>query len=816
MKRYCWTIRLILICGVLTGGVEAAWATDCNSNGSPDDLDLSLLGRVCWTDFDRDRISCTGRDGTGQSVIVASGLETPNGLAFDLASGHVYWADQGLDAIRRADLDGQNAIDIAIGTPDPQDIALDLVARKVYWVDAGIDVIMRANLDGPHPDPTPETLCLLGGGKPIGLSLDPVHGMIYWADADTGDILRGRIDAPCPGEVFRDNLPNHIHSVFVDPLNEYVYWTDHTDHEIWRCDLDSTGCTQIVSGAGYPVDIAVDPVEQFVYWTNRTAGKVQKAPLATGSPITDLATDLPQNIWGVALTIGGDCNFNEIPDQCDIASGVSRDCNGNTSPDECDLANGTSRDCQSDDVPDECQLPANDCNTNSVPDECDIHGGSSADLDSNGFPDECATSSIDCNANGLPDDLDLSRLGRVYWTDFANDRISFVDRKGADREVVVDAELMTPNGLAIDLAAGHIYWADQGLDAIRRANLDGTNVIDIAAGTPDAQDIALDLETRKVYWVDAGSDVIMRADLDGTHPDPTPETLCDLEGGKPIGVSLDSVHGMIYWADSDAGDIRRGPIDDPCPGEIVHDDIRDHVHAVLVDPASGHVYWSDHTAHRIWRRNLDLTGLTVVVDGAGYPVDIAVDPIEQYVYWTNRTAGRIQKAPLSTGSPITDLVTGLPQNIWGITLTVGDDCNQNDRPDECDLAGGTSDDCNADDLPDECDIAIGTSQDCQQDIIPDECQLVGNDCNTNAMPDDCELDFDSDGLIDDCDPDIDNDSIDNETDVCDFTPMGATPITEPGDCLIGTLRGDYDGDCDVDLADFVWFEADMTGPVNGG
>jgi hypothetical protein len=68
-----------------------------------------------------------------------------------------------------------------------------------------------------------------------------------------------------------------------------------------------------------------------------------------------------------------DCNDNEVPDSCDIASGTSLDCNGNGIPDECDLAGGT--------------IP--DCNENGIPDSCDIASGTSADKEANGIPDEC-------------------------------------------------------------------------------------------------------------------------------------------------------------------------------------------------------------------------------------------------------------------------------------------------------------------------------------------------------------------------------------------------------------------------------------------
>jgi hypothetical protein len=66
-------------------------------------------------------------------------------------------------------------------------------------------------------------------------------------------------------------------------------------------------------------------------------------------------------------------------------------------------------------------------------------------------------------------------------------------------------------------------------------------------------------------------------------------------------------------------------------------------------------------------------------------------------------------------------------------------------------------------------------------------------------------DFDDDGLSDECDGDVDNDGVPNEEDECDFTPLGASVQSD------GTLRGDLDGDCDVDLEDFSILQQDFTG-----
>ena len=66
-----------------------------------------------------------------------------------------------------------------------------------------------------------------------------------------------------------------------------------------------------------------------------------------------------------------DCNGNGVSDLVEI---IFLDCNGTDVPDECDIAAGVSEDCNSNGVPDECEHDR-DCNANFVPDECDMAAG---------------------------------------------------------------------------------------------------------------------------------------------------------------------------------------------------------------------------------------------------------------------------------------------------------------------------------------------------------------------------------------------------------------------------------------------------------
>ena len=50
------------------------------------------------------------------------------------------------------------------------------------------------------------------------------------------------------------------------------------------------------------------------------------------------------------------------------------------------------------------------------------------------------------------------------------------------------------------------------------------------------------------------------------------------------------------------------------------------------------------------------------------------------------------------------------------------DCNDNGRPDLCDIHEGTSPDCNDNGVPDACDLERGSSEDENEDGLPDDCQ----------------------------------------------------------------------------------------------
>lgn len=55
----------------------------------------------------------------------------------------------------------------------------------------------------------------------------------------------------------------------------------------------------------------------------------------------------------------------------------------------------------------------------------------------------------------------------MYWTDWGeNPKIECADLDGQERHVLVNTSLGWPNGLALDLQEGKVYWGDAKTDKI--------------------------------------------------------------------------------------------------------------------------------------------------------------------------------------------------------------------------------------------------------------------------------------------------------------------------------------------------------------
>ena len=243
---------------------------------------------------------------------------------------------------------------------------------------------------------------------------------------------------------------------------------------------------------------------------------------------------------------------------------------------------------------------------------------------------------------------------KLYFTEkVVGSRIRRADLDGSGVEGLVTTGLTNPAGIALDVAAGKMYWTDNGIDKIQRADLDGSNVEDlfVPGGLSSLRHIALDVAAGKMYWPDAGSNDIQRANLDGTGLEPPLVTGLP----APNGIALDVAAGKMYWTDLGTLKIQRANLD----GTVVEDRLTGiAAGGIALDPVAGKMYWTENVTNKIQRANLDGTNVEDLVTGLTAVEDIALDIAAGKMYWTDNVGNRIQRANLD-GTNVEDVLTGL-------------------------------------------------------------------------------------------------------------------------------------------------------------
>jgi DNA-binding beta-propeller fold protein YncE len=207
--------------------------------------------------------------------------------------------------------------------------------------------------------------------------------------------------------------------------------------------------------------------------------------------------------------------------------------------------------------------------------------------------------------------------GRLFVLELNAGCIHTMNPDGSDKKTII-TNARLPDGIAVDVAAGHIYWTNMGNPpvndgSIERADLDGSNrrVIVPEGGTHTPKQMHLDKENGKLYWCDREGMRVMRCNLDGSHV----ETLVEAGRGDK-----DS-HDQTRW----------------CVG-------------ITIDPKLGKIYWTQKGPDkgdqgRLFRANFEIpkdenpanrSDIEVLFDKLPEPIDLELDLESRVLYWTDR------------------------------------------------------------------------------------------------------------------------------------------------------------------------------------
>src|SRR5690606_24200451 len=110
---------------------------------------------------------------------------------------------------------------------------------------------------------------------------------------------------------------------------------------------------------------------------------------------------------------------------------------------------------------------------------------------------------------------------------------------------------------------------------------------------------------KDLYYIELGQNAIRKVSL---APGSTPELIADIAGKGGVGLAYDSVNGKIYFSDFEVAD-----------------------------------------DGKIWRMNMDGTGMEQLVNGIVDPYSIAINLAGGKIYWADDD-GNISRADLDGGN----------------------------------------------------------------------------------------------------------------------------------------------------------------------
>ena len=252
--------------------------------------------------------------------------------------------------------------------------------------------------------------------------------------------------------------------------------------------------------------------------------------------------------------------------------------------------------------------------------------------------------------------------GRIYWTEQTSrttGKLQSADLNGGNVRVVLGEFAGLANGIAVDSASGKLYMAN-ARGQVQRLNLDGSGFqSNFIPNLVSPEAVAVDAAAGKVYWTEAGS--IRRANLDGTNRQnvvtglSTPASLSI--SSAPVEVLIpQSQRPPIYWQ-TGTGGLQR------LTGATVSSfpQAAQNATGIAVDAAAGKVYWIekiDDRSGRIRSSNLDGTNVRLVASLTSVPMGIAVDVSNKRLYITNGW-GKVQRFDVDGRNFRSDMITGL-------------------------------------------------------------------------------------------------------------------------------------------------------------
>lgn len=249
--------------------------------------------------------------------------------------------------------------------------------------------------------------------------------------------------------------------------------------------------------------------------------------------------------------------------------------------------------------------------------------------------------------------------GQIFWTTYYPGQLWRSGLAGESPELLVDQGKDTTTR-GIQFKDGAVYWSNETLGAIYRADLDGADVETVIEGFSASEGIwDFEIHGDRVYWTSWDSPSVRSIGLNGTD-----YRVISLEGVRRA-FSIEIANDRMFVSDTGTRENNR----------------------VVSSSLNGGA-----TTEFVW-------GLTEL-----YSLDVFEGRLYfAHLEFSEHMYSRIQSIPID-GGETRDELTAPGIQLWQIHV-MGEpaDCNENGVPDEQDIAEGTSKDSDLNGIPDECE-----------------------------------------------------------------------------------------------------------------
>ena len=204
--------------------------------------------------------------------------------------------------------------------------------------------------------------------------------------------------------------------------------------------------------------------------------------------------------------------------------------------------------------------------------------------------------------------------GMIYFTDFTttgDGKVWRVNLDGTGLEPLITG-LFEPYGIALDVAGGKMYWADEtdadNIGHISRASLDGSDREDLVSlDNGGFRGIALDLENRKMYYSAQYDRNIYIANMDGTN------ATVLVPGAYGFAIAVDSKHHKLYFEDYMQDLFLMSDLDGN--NIVTVDDVATRIYGIAIDAEKDKLYWSGRDTGAIYESDMDGTNKVTLKSG---------------------------------------------------------------------------------------------------------------------------------------------------------------------------------------------------------